>query len=108
LRGTRLRLLIVNAPNGSTVTVRCSGRGCPFKKSTRAASSGKRVSAARQIRFRKLEKRLLRAGVLIKIYVTRAGAIGKYTSIKIRRGKPPRRTDRCLLPGDTKPVQCPS
>jgi large repetitive protein len=107
-RGTRLRLLSVDAPKGSTITVRCRGRSCPFSKSTRAASTGKLVSAARQVRIRKLEKRLLRPGVLIKVYVTKAGAIGKYTSIKIRKGKPPKRSDRCLMPGDTKPVQCPS
>jgi len=107
--GTRFRVLTVDAPTGSTVTVRCKGRGCPFGKSTRAARAGERLAyAARKVRIRKLERRLLRPGVLIKIYVTRAGSIGKYTSIKIRRAKPPKRLDRCLMPGNTKPVQCPS
>jgi len=107
-RGTRLRLLTVDAPNGSTVTVRCRGRGCPFASSTRAASTGKLVSAARKVRLRKLERRLLRAGVTIQIFITQTGTIGKYTSIKIRKGKPPKRSDLCLMPGSTKPVQCPS
>jgi PKD repeat protein len=107
-RGTRLRLLTVDAPDGSTVTVRCKGRSCPFASSTRAASTGKLVSAARKVRIRKLERRLLRAGVTIQIYITKTGTIGKYTSIKIRSGKPPKRSDRCLMPGSTKPVQCPS
>jgi hypothetical protein len=60
------------------------------------------------VRIRKLEGRLLRAGVTIKIFVTKAGTIGKYTSIKIRGGQPPKRVDRCLMPGAMKPVQCPS
>jgi hypothetical protein len=102
-------VLTVDAPNGATVTVRCSGRGCPFTKSTRAARAGERLAyAARKLRIRKLERRLLRAGVTIKIFVTQAGAIGKYTSIKIRSGKPPRRTDRCLMPGSMRPTQCQS
>jgi len=46
---------------------------------------------------------------MIRIYVTKTGMIGKYTSIRVRRGKPPRRADRCLLPTDKrKPVICPS
>jgi PKD repeat protein len=101
--GTRFRVLSVNAPQGATVTVRCHGRGCPFKASTRSAT------AARQVRIRKLEQRLLRAGAAIRIFVTKPGSIGKYTSIRVRQGKPPRRSDRCLMPdSNTKPVKCPS
>jgi hypothetical protein len=100
--GTKLRVLTVDAPAGSSVTVRCSGRGCPFKKSIRSAK------AARKLRIRQLENRLLRKGVLIRILVTKAGTIGKYTSIKIRDRKPPKRVDRCLMPGSTKPAQCQS
>ena len=101
--GTRFRVLSVNAPSGSTVTVRCRGRGCPFKASKRSAK------VSRQVRIRKLERRLLRAGSSIRIFVTKPGTIGKYTSIRIRGGKPPRRSDRCLMPeNNTKPVKCPS
>ena len=108
-RGTKFRVLTVDAPTGSTVTVRCKGRGCPFAKSTRAARAGERVAyAARRVRIRKLEGRLLRAGVVVRIFVTKAGTIGKFTSIKIRGGKSPKRVDRCLMPGSTKPVQCQS
>ena len=62
----------------------------------------------RKLRIRKLENRLLRSGVTIKIFVTQVGTIGKYTSIKIRGGKPPKRVDRCLMPGSTRPTQCQS
>jgi PKD repeat protein len=101
-RGTNFRLLTVDAPSGSTVTVRCRGRGCPFSKTTRAAK------VAKKLRIRKLENRLLRAGTTIRIFVTKAGTIGKYTSISIRGGKPPKRVDRCLMPGSMKPSQCQS
>ena len=101
--GTRFRVLSVNAPQGSTVIVRCKGRGCPFKASKRSAK------VSRQVRIRKLERRLLHAGASIRIFVTKPGAIGKYTSIRVRKGKPPRRSDRCLMPeNNTKPVRCPS
>jgi PKD repeat protein len=101
--GTRFRVLSVNAPQGATVTVRCKGRGCPFKASKRSATT------SRQVRIRKLERRLLRAGASIRIFVTKPGSIGKYTSITVRGGKPPRRSDRCLMPdSNTKPVKCPS
>ena len=44
----------------------------------------------------------------IRIFVTKAGTIGKFTSITIRGGKPPKRVDRCLMPGSMKPSQCQS
>ena len=100
--GTKLRVLTVDVPAGSTLTVRCAGKGCPFSRDTRAAK------AARKLRIRKLENRLLRSGMMIKIFVTKAGTIGKYTSIKIRRGKPPKRVDRCLMPGSMRPAKCQS
>jgi hypothetical protein len=57
--------------------------------------------------MRTLERRLLRAGVIVKVFVTRAGTVGKFTRFRVRRGKPPLRSDRCLLPGSSVPVQCP-
>jgi hypothetical protein len=41
------------------------------------------------------------------ISVTRPGFIGKHTLIRIRRGKPPVRVDRCLYPGTKRPTACP-
>ncbi len=101
-RATSFRVLTVDAPGGSTVTVRCKGRSCPFSRSTLAARKTKKM------RIRKLEGRPLRAGVTIRIFVTKAGTVGKYTSIAIRGGKPPKRVDRCLMPGSMKPTQCQS
>jgi PKD domain len=105
--GTRVRLLSVNAPAGAQVTIRCRGRGCRFRRLTRSASSHRRVSAARLVKVRRLRHRLLRPGAVLSVRITEPDTIGKYTSFKIRRAKPPRRTDRCLVPGSTKPVRCP-
>jgi PKD domain len=96
--GVRLTRLSVDAPPGSVVRVRCKGPGCPFRSSVRAA---------KVVRLRRLE-RTLRAGVIIRIYVTGTSAIGKYTVFKIRRGHPPVRDDSCLMPGSLKPIACPT
>jgi hypothetical protein len=100
--------LSVNAPGGSVVTVRCSGNGCPFTSSKQSTVSSGTLKPSATIRIKKLERRLLRNGVTVGIFVTRDGAVGKYTQIKIRRKKPPARVDRCLMPGSMKPIQCPS
>jgi hypothetical protein len=59
------------------------------------------------VRVRRLE-RLLRPGVRIEVFVTKANVIGKYTRFRIRRGKPPARVDRCVRPGSSRPVRCPT
>jgi hypothetical protein len=106
-RGTRVRLLRVETPRGAKVSVRCAGHGCPFKKNVREASSDVKPGASVGIRVRRLE-RLLPPGVQVRVYVTKRGAIGKYTRLRFRRGHPPARTDRCLMPGKSTPILCPA
>jgi hypothetical protein len=108
-QGARIKHLTVRAPFGSTVTVRCKGGGCPFRRATRTlASAGRANAPAKTVRFRRLERHFLRGGASVKVLVSRPGEIGKYTLFRIRRAKPPTRNDSCLQPGSTKPVQCPS
>lgn len=104
-RGTRVRVLRVDAPVGTTVTVRCSGRGCPFRKRVRRVRTSSKSLAAVSVRIRRLE-RLLRPGVRVRVYVTERGAVGKYTRLRFRAGHAPARTDRCLMPGSWSPVVC--
>jgi hypothetical protein len=111
-RGARLRRLLVTMPAGASLTVRCRGRGCPFQRLSRASSFGDgRQSApvartAALLRVRRLERRLLRVGTTIRIYVTKPNEIGKYTRFRIRRGRAPSRVDRCLVPGAIRPLRC--
>jgi PKD repeat protein len=105
-RGTLVRLLSVHAPSGARVSIRCSGRGCPFAKQVRTTGGGPTAKSSKQVRVRRLE-RLLRPGVVIRVLITRAESIGKYTRFKILSGKPPARVDRCLNPGSSRPVACP-
>jgi hypothetical protein len=94
-----IRILSVRAPRGSSVRVRCRGKGCP-------TATLARTSATRVVRFHRFERRL-RAGVRLELFVRKAGRIGKYTRFLIRAGKPPARIDRCLMPGKRRPVRCP-
>jgi hypothetical protein len=104
-RGTRIRQLVIQAPDGARVLVRCRGRRCPFRSFARTAV---RVRAAGTVRIRRLARYMLRPGTLIEIRVTKRGEVGKYTRFRIRKGKPPLRVDRCLAPGSRRPARCPS
>ncbi len=109
---TRLRRLTVAAPPGSTVVIRCRGRSCPFGRQSRVIKSAARAKGTRPatqavLRVRRFERRSLRAGTLIRVFVTKPGTIGKYTRFQTRNRKPPSRTDRCLMPGSRKAIDCP-
>jgi PKD repeat protein len=98
-RATVIRRLTVQGPPGALVRVRCVGRDCP------AESVRRQVKRAGMVRFRGFE-RSLRPGTRLAIFVSRGTEIGKYTRFAIRAGKRPLRTDRCLIPGQRRPVRC--
>jgi PKD repeat protein len=100
----RISLLKVQAPPGATIRVTCRNGSCAAPK-----RADVRVKVARSpIRVRSLERRPLRAGTVVEVFVTAPGRIGKYTRFKIRRDASPARTDLCLRPGNPKPTSCPS
>ena len=96
--GTQLTRVIINARGGARIGVDCKGRGCPYRR---------KAIAVKLVRVRALQ-RSYRPGATIEIRVTQPRKIGKYTRIKTRRGKAPLRLDRCLTPGSTRPVRCPT
>lgn len=104
-RGARLRLVTIDAPAGATIQVTCSGRSCPFKKRVIPPKSTARLGGV--VRMAALE-RSLRAGVMIVVRVFEPGRIGKYTGLRIRRGKAPRRADRCVTSATAAPIVCPA
>ena len=79
-------------PRRAKVSVRCKGRGCPFRRIR--GTIGKR----KRLRFRRAQ-RTFRAGQVLEIRVTGGNRIGKFTRITFRRGRAPRRVDSCLTPG---------
>ena len=96
--GAVLTRLSVRAPRGTKVTVVCKRRGCPKRRVARIAST---------LRFKPYQRRL-RAGVRLEVSATSPNLIGKWVAITIRRGKPPKRSDRCLMPDSKVPVTCPT
>lgn len=111
-RGARIRRMSVDAPPGTALRIRCHGRGCPFKSTSRTvsmrATAGSLLPATRLTRVRRLEGKTLRAGAILRVFVTRSDVIGKYTRFRIRKSKPPSRQDMCMVPGTTAPAPCPS
>jgi hypothetical protein len=108
-QGTRIRLSVL-APDGATLNIRCRGRGCPLRRQTRTARFDQASfgSGTRLIRLRRLSRHTLRPGTVVKIFVTKPGMIGKYARFKMRRGKPPRRTDACVVAGTVAAISCPT
>jgi hypothetical protein len=96
---TRLTKLLVRAPRGSRITVRCRGRGCPFRRAS--VRAGRRA-----VRFRRLQ-RSLRRGTVIEVFITSRGKVGKYARFRLRRRKAPSRVDACVQPGARRPSPCP-
>jgi hypothetical protein len=95
---TKLTKVTVNAPAGVRIQVNCKGRGCPFKR---------KALATKLTRIKSLQ-RSYAPKATIEIRVTQPQKIGKYTRLKTRKGGAPLRIDRCLMPGHSKPVRCPS
>ena len=99
--GVRVRILTVrSAPACSRVTVRCRGRGCPWRRSTK-------VMGQRPIRFRALERHFA-AGVVLEVLIRKPDRIGKYTRFRLRRApRPLVRRDLCLRFEDSRGTPCP-
>jgi len=98
-RGARITLVEVRgSPRGARVAVRCTGQGCPFRLRRRVVETGR----VRLSNF----PRILVAGARIEVFVRAPGVIGKYVNFRIRAGKRPVRTDRCLMPGASTPTRC--
>ena len=96
--GARITLLAVRGPRSAQISVRCLGLGCPV--ATLALPS----APARLHPF----ERFLPAGTRLEISVAKPGRIGKYASFVIRAHRAPMRSDRCLLPGRSRPTRCPA
>lgn len=95
--GADVALLTVRAPKGVRITLTCAGKSCPLRE----------VAQATALFHIQQFERELRAGTKLTITVTKPKYITKVTTLTIRQGKGPARTDRCRLPGETKLVACP-
>jgi hypothetical protein len=103
---------LYGAHPGSTVTIDCSGRGCPFKGHSRTVDKPKRCRSTRkhtcpatgtidlEPSFR---RRDLRAHAKVTVTVTRGRYIGKYYRFTIRPRKQPLVDISCLASGSSRP-----
>lgn len=96
------RIDITRLKGGETVTIRCTGRRCPFKvKTYRKVKNGNRSFGRSLLRGRRLP-----AGTALSVRVTKRQTIGTYTALKVRRRKAPAITRKCLQPGRNRPSKC--
>jgi hypothetical protein len=102
--GVRLRLLSILASPGARIIVTCKGHGCPIKKQSKVASTGKVGLAS--VSFARFEQ-VLPSGITLEVRVYKPGNVGKYTRLSIRRGRV-RRVDGCLAPDGVQAIACPS
>ena len=96
--GVLIRDFVIRGQRNVRVTIRCRGQSCPYRRRSF-------IKRKRRIHVRSLERRLL-SGVRIVIRIRKKGRVGKYTRIRIRSGRVPKRIDRCLDPGVRKPRRC--
>jgi hypothetical protein len=101
--GIRLRVLSILAAPGARITITCKGHGCPVRKQSKVASTGKVGLAS--VSFQRFE-RVLPTGTTLEIRVFKAGEVGKFTSLAIRRTGL-KRLDTCLGADGIKPMSCP-
>jgi hypothetical protein len=101
-RYTTVRRLVVQpAPAGSTIRLRCSGGGCPFKTKTRAVTRKiAKLNLLPLLRHAKLQPR-----ARLEVQVTKPGTIGRSKVFTMRSNGFPRETDRCMTSGG-KPGKC--
>ena len=95
--GAKIAVLTVKAPKGVRITLTCKGRGCPLREVAQATSLWHIPQFERE----------LRAGMKLTITVTKPGYISKVTTILIRKGKAPARSDKCRMPDATSLIACP-
>jgi Putative metal-binding motif len=104
---TRVKALAVTrAPKGMTVSLKCTGPGCPS-----ALRNGKRVKVkkARKVNLLSfVRKSRLRPGALLEIRALETDAISLVERFTMRRAKGPKHLQRCLAPGSRKLSRCPA
>jgi putative metal-binding protein len=104
-RGRRTDLTsfyVRSVPAGTKLTLRCSGKGCPFK----STSVTVKAASARFSLLPRMRRAKLRSGARLELQLTHAGMIGKVIRWTIRTSKAPRRSNLCLAPGAEQPTSC--
>ena len=85
------RLLVKEAPRGATLEVTCRGRSCPTRRvgGTRRRTTFTQRIGTRAITLRPWIRTSLRAGTVLKVTVTRPGAVGRVKTLTARTNRRP-------------------
>jgi hypothetical protein len=93
---------VAHARAGSSLALRCSGRGCTFhRKRLNVTRTRSRMDLRRNIRGLKL-----RRGAWLEVRITKPATIGSVTRWTMGKTKLVRK-EQCLRPAATKPGACP-
>ena len=105
-KGIGFRALRVSpAPAGLTVALRCRGPGC--SRALRKGTTRTLPSARSRLDLTALVESLrLRAGATLTVSARRAGTIGTFTRIAVKRGGRATKEHGCLAPGTQRQVEC--
>lgn len=99
-KSTRFSSLTVKGePKGSTVSVKCTGKGCPAK-------SFKKKNAKGSVSLKPYVKKALRKGLKLTVTVTKTGYVSMIKTVVIESKKAPKITTTCQAPGAKKASRC--
>jgi hypothetical protein len=109
---TEVLALVLNGAQQTAVTVRCAGRGCPFRNhaivvgATHPCGKHLRRRCSNALGFNLTQvfrSHHLKVGERITVMITKPSWIGKYYRFTIRAGRGPGVHIGCLAPGATSP-----
>jgi Ca2+-binding RTX toxin-like protein len=87
------RLVVRELQSGGRAELRCKGR-CAFRKKVGKARDGK-------VNLRRLIRGRLRTGATLEVRLSAPDTITRVVRFKMRRGKLPKRTSLCQVPGES-------
>jgi hypothetical protein len=93
-----------SVPARARLQVRCSGRGCPFKRSR--TRTMRRASREVSLNSARLRRASLPPRTRLEVRVTKGGRIGLVTRWTFRAGRAPLEETLCLPPGARTPERC--
>ena len=102
-----------NVPAGASLYVKCSGGGCPFKKTKKLtfkkATPTKDLTSLFNVKNKKTKKTKiakLKPKAKIEIGTSAPGVLGNFISYAIQAKKAPKTSRGCLAVGSTKKTPC--
>jgi hypothetical protein len=99
------KLQAVKVRRGSTITIRCRGRGCPSRRPHRIRRTKR---ATIQLLDRRLRRAFLRRGASVQVRITKPGHVGDVETWQVRARRNgqlyKRVTERCVNPGKRKDI----